>query len=219
MHASKLTNNFDLGYLSRSIKDLYLESLIPHTMKIKMFLIACFLMIVALHTQAQGFQPPAEGKAVVYFVRVSTMGFAISFEYFDGDKYIGAFKGKNYMRYECEAGQHLLWASSENKEFITADLKAGGTYVVIVDIAMGIGKARVGLNPITAQPAELFARAKELVKAEPAQVTPQEKIDKMNIKLKDFIAEKLDKYETVWKKEKTFPTISPEQAVAEADLQ
>lgn len=187
-------------------------------MKFRIFLLSCLITFFAFKTQAQGFQPPAEGKAVVYFVRVSSMGFAISFEYFDGDKYIGAFKGKNYMRYECEPGNHLLWASSENKEFITADLQAGGTYVVIVDIAMGIGKARVGLSPITASATEVFARAKELVKTEAPQVTEQEKIDKMNVKLKDFIAKKLDQYETTWKHEKNFPKISPDMAIAKDDL-
>ncbi len=188
-------------------------------MKIKTLFIVCFLMAAAWGTQAQGFQPPAEGNAVVYFVRVTVIGGAISFEYFDGDQYIGAFKGKNYMRYECVAGTHLLWASSENKEFITADLKAGGTYVVIVDVAMGIGKARVGLSPITASATELFARAKKLVKDKRAVITPQEKIDKMNIKLKEFITEKLNQYETKWKHEITFPRISPEQAIPETDLQ
>lgn len=187
-------------------------------MKIKLLVLSILLVFAVSETQAQGFQPPAEGKAVVYFVRVSAMGFAVNFEYFDGDKYIGAFKGKNYMRYECEPGKHLLWASSENKEFITADLQAGGTYVVIVDIEMGIGKARVGLRPITAKATDVFDRAKELVKEKVPQVTEQEKIDKMNIKLKDFIAEKLEKYETTWKHEKNFASISPDMAIAEEDL-
>jgi hypothetical protein len=187
-------------------------------MKIKLILIVCVLFTCILTTQAQGFQPPAEGKAVVYFTRVSVFGGLISFEYFDGDKYIGAFKGKNYLRYECEPGQHLLWASSENKEFATADLKAGGTYIIIVDIIMGIGKARVGFNPITEEDIEVFARAKELIKEKAPVVTPQEKIDKMNIKLKDFIVKKLDQYETVWKQEKNFPSIAAEDAIPEVDL-
>lgn len=188
-------------------------------MKFKTFFIACFLLTASFHAQSQGFQPPAEGKAAVYFIRVTVYGGLINFEFFDNDKYIGAFKGKNYMRYECEPGNHLLWASSENKEFITADLKAGGTYVVIVDVAMGIGKARVGLNPITSEAKELFARAKELVKGRKPIVTSQEKIDKMNIKLKDFVAEKLNQYETTWKHQMNFPKILPEQAIPEADLQ
>lgn len=187
-------------------------------MKAKLLILLFLISISFTKLIAQGFQPPSEEKAVVYFTRVSSYGFAINFEYFDGDKYIGAFKGRNYMRYECEPGNHLLWASSENKEFITADLKAGGTYIVIVDIEMGIGKARVGLNPITAQATEVFARAKKLVYEKEPSITSQDKIDDMNIKLKDFIAKKLNQYETTWKHEKNFPSIKPEDAISEADL-
>ena len=41
---------------------------------------------------AQGFEPPAEGKSVVYFTRVSAYGGTTSFEFFHQDKYIGVFK-------------------------------------------------------------------------------------------------------------------------------
>src|SRR6187402_752971 len=127
--------------------------------------VAFFLLSFACCSSlfAQGFQPPSEGKAVVYFTRVSSFGALVSFEYFHQDKYIGIFKGKNYMRYECDPGETLLWASSENKEFLTADLKAGGTYVVLVNIEMGVGKARVDLEPITPTSKEKFERARELV--------------------------------------------------------
>ena len=163
---------------------------------------------------AQGFQPPAAGKAVVYFARVTSLGFAVSFEYFHQDKYIGAAKGKNYVRYECDPGEQLFWVSSENKEFITADLKEGGTYLVIVDVTMGIGKARVGLTPITDANKELFERATELIHKEGAAVTSQEKIDQMNVKLKKFIDEKLKMYEETWKKEKNFKHISADMALS-----
>jgi hypothetical protein len=185
-------------------------------MKTRLFLIVfCILLAGLSSTFAQGFQPPAEGKAVVYFVRVTSMGFAISFEYFHQDKYIGVAKGKNYIRYECDPGAQLFWVSTENKEFVTADLQAGGTYMVIVDVAMGLAKARVGLNPITdTSDKELFIRAKELINAETAVVTPQEKIDQMNVKLKDFIAEKLKTYEEKWKNEKEFKHISPDMVIS-----
>ncbi len=183
-------------------------------MKTKLFTTFCLALAGLTFSIAQGFKPPAEGKAVVYFVRVTSYGFAISFEYFHQDKYIAVAKGKSYLRYECDAGKQLFWASTENKEFITADLAPGGTYMVIVNVAMGFAKARVSLTPITDADKEIFPRAKELINAEPPVVTPQEKIDERNIKLKDFIAEKLKMYEDVWKKEKDFKHISSEMALS-----
>ncbi len=183
-------------------------------MKTKLFLLVIIPFILGINlAKAQGFTPPAPGKAVVYFVRVSSLGFAVSFEFFHQDKYIGVFKGKNYMRYECDPGNTLFWASSENKEFVTADLQEGGTYIVIVDIEMGAWKARVGLSPITIQNNELFNRAKELVQSKPPVITPEDKIQSMNVKLADFIKEKLNQYETEWKSTKNFGHISADMAI------
>jgi len=66
------------------------------------------------------------------------------------------------MRYECPEGEQLLWASSEDKEFLKCDLKAGETYLVLVNIQMGAWKARVDLEPLTVE-SENFERAKSLV--------------------------------------------------------
>ena len=180
--------------------------------------LACLLFAGLPFLLAQGFKPPADGKAVVYFVRVTSLGFAVGFQYFDQDKYIGLFKGKSYFRYECDPGKHLLWASSENKEFLTADLKAGGTYVVIVDVAMGIGKARVGLTPVGDTNTEAFKRARGLVHKKPPEVNEQEKIDKMQVKLKGFMADKLKMYEEHWKAEKNFKSIEADMALSEDAL-
>ena len=183
----------------------------------KVFTTLSFLLISFAGAFGQGFQPPAEGKAVVYFTRVTAFGALVGFEYFHQDKYFAIAKGKNYVRYECDPGKHLFWVSTENKEFLTADLASGGTYVVIVNVAMGFGKARVSLSPINATD-ENFKRAKELVMKKPPVVTSQEKIDAMNIKLKDFIAEKLDMYETTWKKEKDFKNITADMAIPAESL-
>ena len=161
---------------------------------------------------AQGFLPPSQGKAVVYFARVSSMGGIISFEFFHQDKYIGVFKWKNYLRYECDPGEQLLWASSENKEFVTADLKEGGTYVVICDIIMGMWKPHVGLAPITAAD-DRFQRAKELINSEPSVVMAKEKIDAMNVKLASFIQVQLKKYNEEWKGTRNFKHISADMAI------
>jgi len=179
----------------------------------KMLVFAMMTLLCCQSLFAQGFQPPAEGKAVVYFTRVSSYGYAVSFEYFHNDEYIGVFKGKNYMRYECEPGKHLFWASSENKEFIEADLAAGGTYIVMVNIEMGAWKARVGLSPITDKNTEEFTRAKDLIFSEPPSSTPQKKVDEMNVKLKDFIADKLKMYDEVWKSKYNYPVITQDMAI------
>jgi len=162
---------------------------------------------------AQGFQPPADGKAVIYFARVTKYGKPVDFEFFHQDKYIGAFKGDQYMRYELEPGTHLLWASSENKEFITAEVEAGKTYIVMVDVIMGAMKARVGLTPISQNDTEQFERAKELIVKRAPTVTPDAKIEKMNKKLEKFIAEKLELYETTWKSEKNFKHLSSDMSI------
>jgi len=183
-------------------------------MKTKILVLLLFLALAfSAPVVAQGFQPPAEGKAVVYFTRVSGYGGGSSFEYFHNDRYIGVFKKKNYMRYELDPGEHLLWISSENKEFLTADLREGGSYIVIIDIIMGFAKARVGATPITVDDTEKFERARDLIMSKAPVVTPDEKIEKMNEKLADFIAEKLQQYEEDWKHEHNFKHISPEMAI------
>ena len=162
---------------------------------------------------AQGFQPPSKGNAVIYFVRVSSMGNPMNFQYFHQDKYIGEFKGKNYMRYECNPGEQLLWASSENKEFMTADFREGETYIVIVDVIIGVWKAHVGLRPISVGNNEIFEKAKKLILQEPPMITPEAKIEKMNLKLKDFIAAQLKMYDEKWKNERNFKNLSADMAI------
>lgn len=105
--------------------------------------------------------------------------------------------------------------SSENKEFITADLKAGGSYIVIMDVIIGAWKARVGATPISIASVDLFARAKEMILAEAPIAYDQQTRDKKNEKLKKFIAEQLKKYEEVWKAEKNFKSISADMAIPE----
>lgn len=149
----------------------------------------------------KGFAPPVNPEnAVVYFVRVSNYGGMISFEFFHDKQFIGKFKRKNYIRYECPAGQQLLWASSEGKEFVQCDLKAGEVYVVLVNIKMGIWKARVGLEPMTAQH-PVFERAKTLVKSKAPVITPEAVINSTQEKLeaRGFIAHNLGRYEHEWK--------------------
>lgn len=181
-------------------------------MKTKIILSVIISVLLGINlVNGQGFQAPAEGKAVIYFVQ--TLNGIIVWEFFHQDRYIGEFKGKNYLRYECDPGLNLFWVSSENKEFITADLQEGGSYIVNVYPIPGYFKAHVAVDIITVNDTKNFGPAKELINSEGPVTTPDSKIEEHNKKLEEFIKERLDSYENEWKSTKNFKHISPDMAI------
>ena len=169
---------------------------------------------------SQGFTPPEEGNAVIYIVRVTKWGGSTSFEFFHNENFIGVFKGKNYIRYECPAGEQLIWASSENKEFLRCDFAAGETYMALVNVIMGGFKARVGLEPITVDN-EDFERAKELINDKEAVVTSDSKIESTQKKLEDrgFIEEIMERYENDWKEASATKVVSADMFIPKENLE
>ena len=123
------------------------------------------------------------------------------------------------MRYECPAGEHLLWASSEDKEFLKCSLIAGETYVVLVNIEMGAWKARIGLEPLTIENGD-FERAKELVNKNEPVVTTESVIQSTQKKLEDkgFIEDIMKRYENEWKNAKNTKTISADMFIPKEKL-
>lgn len=172
--------------------------------------ILIFLILGSSSLFAQGFKPPAKGKSVIYFVHIKKTS---NIEYFLYDKYIGVFKGKNYMRIECDPGENLFWASEENKEFVTTDLLEGGTYIVIGEAKMGAWSARVKLTAITEND-KLFEKARALINDKKPVVTPQSKIELRNSELVKFIANIMNRYENEWK-DRDFPHISADMAISD----
>ncbi len=188
-------------------------------MNTKKLITLLFIFMLGLSSLfAQGFEKPTKGKALVYFVRISGYGAAASFDFFHQDQYFASFRAKNYIRYECEAGKQLFWASSENKEFMTADLEAGKTYIVIVDIIIGAWKGHVGLTPISSADTAKFIRARKLINSKKPIITSPEKIKKKNKKLQKFIASKLKIYEEKWKNERNFKHLSSDMAIPKDKL-
>ena len=167
---------------------------------------------------AQGFTPPAEGNAAVYFVRVSNIGLATSIEYFHNEKFIGAFKGKNYMRYEVRAGKHLLWASAPNKEFVECELGAGKTYIIQVIIPTSM-KAVVKVKPVTVDNKD-FKKMKKLVLSKSPKVTSEEQIEKIQNKIvsRGFVENVMEKYNTIWKDKDVIYTMSEDMFIPEEYL-
>jgi hypothetical protein len=158
------------------------------------------------------FNPPAEGKSVVFFVCVADLMPAKAFLFFDNDKFIAEFTGKKYIRHECQPGGHLFWTSSENEEFLTAELKANECYLVNVDVQLAAGRSWVRLLPIMRNH-EIFEKAKTLLNNEGPHATPQETIDKENIKLTDFIKEKVQEYHDREKHQKSDNHLSADMAI------
>lgn len=198
--------------------NLHLTNLIMK--RIKSLLLVLVAMCVTIPVFSQGFTPPADSNAVVYFVRVSGYGGSTSFEYFHNYDFIGVFKKKNYIRYECPAGEQVLWASSEDKEFLNCNFKAGETYMVLVNIQMGAWKARIGLEPLTIEN-EDFERAKELVNSKKPIVTPESKIEATQKKLDErgFIVEIMERYETEWKDAKNTKIFSADMFIPKENLE
>ncbi len=80
---------------------------------------------------------PAPGKALIYFVRTQTMGFAVKVRNF-----VGLIMSKTYVPVEVDPGKHEFVVEAENAGFLEADVAPGKIYVVQVAIHMGAMKAR-----------------------------------------------------------------------------
>lgn len=92
---------------------------------------------------------PSPGKALVYFMRPSGMGFAIHFQIYNGRQLIGLSQAKSYFVYECDPGTQMFLGMAENKIGLKAELEAGKTYYVLTQVRMGAWKARMGIIPVT----------------------------------------------------------------------
>jgi hypothetical protein len=98
---------------------------------------------------APAIQGPSPGKALIYFMRPSGMGFAINFQIWDSDHFIGLSQAKSYFGYECSPGKHLFVGFAENKQGLEVDLEAGKTYYALTQVRMGGWRARMAFVPVT----------------------------------------------------------------------
>ncbi len=160
-------------------------------MKTKMLLLLAAFTLQTNMVNAQDFQEPTDGKAVIYFLRTSGLGAAINFKYFIDEEYLGKFSGKNYARIEVDPGEHLVWAKSENLDFMKADLKANAIYLVHVKPKMGGFKAAVRLEVPDLSDAKLLTKIKKLIAKKKPVTLNMKKAEKEVAKIKEY----LEKYE------------------------
>lgn len=176
-------------------------------------------IFISISSFSQTFKTPSKGKALVYFTRVGTMGFAINFKYFDGEKYIGKFNGDQFLVYECDPGKHAFWANSENFSFVDAELEAGRVYIIDAKAKMGAIKANVELIPLDKKHKKYNKRKSkilaELRYAIEVSFEEEELLEKQE-KLQEVIAKGTRYFDILKKHDMEIPTITPDMYYAGA---
>lgn len=186
---------------------MYFSSKPINPMSLRNVLTVFLLVLMTSPAFCQELKTPSEGKALIYVARMTSTGAAINFKYFIDDQYIGKFNGSNYMVVECDPGEHLIWASSENRDFLISTLEANKVYVIEAIVNMGALKARVNITPLLKSDEKNLQKFQKLIaKKEPVELDSS-KVASEGIELQDFIADSLEKYKDK-SEEKEFEILS-----------
>jgi hypothetical protein len=154
-------------------------------------------LFLLLSTTILSSQPNDSTKAEVYIVRTDIGGSLINFKFFVGDQFVVKFNHGKYLRLELDPGEHVIWATSENRSFVRADLKAGETYVLNALPVTGALKAGVMLFPLQDPEKGVMRRAKRYVAKFKEKVMSKEDLAKDQEKFAEIIRLRLEKYEKV----------------------
>ncbi len=180
-----------------------------------LFLFTIFMVFECSFTYAQGFKPPSEGKAIVYFVRPKGYSDKYEYQFFNNDKFIGEMIGGNYLRYECDPGKQLFWTVGENHKYMEADLVAGKTYIVKAFITIGGFKMRVFWGPVKISEKERFEESRNMIMTMAPFVPSDEDLGKMNKKLAKMIKNNLERYHSKKDDNISIEILSPDMAIPE----
>jgi hypothetical protein len=157
---------------------------------------AIFSIGMLLYTKlvSQEIPPAPADKAVVYFVRTSGLGFAINFSYLDSATLIAKANGTNYVRYECNPGNHIFWARTENRDYVEAELEPGKIYFLEAVPTMGAIRAAVQLRPVDPSNADVMKRIFKLMNKKKAETPSPEELKKESEEMQEVITRGLEKY-------------------------
>ncbi|MEO0471031.1 MAG: hypothetical protein AAF206_15495 [Bacteroidota bacterium] len=181
------------------------------------FLLLLLLFDIGL-VAAQDIEPAPNDKAVVYFLRPEGFwGGAVKFTYFDGNKVVGKFAGRNYIRYECEPGTHNFWAKSENRSYVQGNLEPGKIYLIEAQPTAGILYARVRLKPVDPSSKDMW-RFQKLITNKGGKKFTDTLLANMNNRFTGKAMRGLIKLKKLEVKGKEIPKIDGEMAMDAADL-
>ncbi|WP_460220262.1 hypothetical protein [Psychroserpens sp. MEBiC05023] len=113
---------------------------------------------------SQTLKTPQEGKALVYIMRSNGLGGGFNFRVYDNDKFLGVLPSRAYFTYECEPGEHLFWAASENRDFVEANLEANRAYVIDLRAKIGVFITAVGVEPYSPNNRKHIKRINKVIK-------------------------------------------------------
>ena len=122
------------------------------------------ILFITLGSSAQVLEKPSEGKSLVYIMRSNDLGGALNFRVYDKDLFLGALPSRAYFTYECEPGEHLFWAASENRDYVEANLEANKTYVIDLRAKIGMFVAAVGVEPYSPDTKRHVKRVNKVLK-------------------------------------------------------
>ncbi|WP_156340084.1 hypothetical protein [Nonlabens sp. YIK11] len=176
----------------------------------KKIICTSLIALFSLISIAQITEAPAD-KSVVYFVRSSGMGALINFTYFDMEEVIAQHNGTGYVRYECEPGEHLFWARSENKVYLKADLKPGKTYVVQVQPTLGMVKSGVQFKPLDVD--SKFKRIVKIMNKKEPYTRTEEEQNEIASKMVNVIERGMEKYNGLLNDNYEFETLNDDNII------
>ncbi len=121
------------------------------------------ILLITFNGFGQTFKKPTKGKALVYIIRGNSIGNGYNIRVYDGKRFLGPLPGRAYFTYECEPGEHLFWAASENRDFVEANLSANKIYVIDLRAKLGLVHMAVGVEPYTPSNPKHLKRFKKAI--------------------------------------------------------
>lgn len=91
---------------------------------------------------------PEAGKALVYVVRPTSMGYAIKSFFMVDDAIAGINRGSSYFFVQVDPGKRIFWSKSENVDALELAVEAGKTYYIQQHVQVGGFRARTKLEAL-----------------------------------------------------------------------
>lgn len=185
-------------------------------MKIEFYFVTFLLLLFTLTSQAQS--ETSEGKSVVYFTRPPLVGGAVGFRFYDSDKFLGKTTFSQYIKYECDAGEHIFGLlikdiTGTQTSFTALNLIAGGVYYLKASAIStkeyqalrkenkeakkaGKEKKKVALFRLVdlANDSKLLGKAKSKINKKSPQVFSEEELANEELKFTEVLTKALNEY-------------------------